>query len=295
MSGWLSGRYTQERPYKVYIVGPDERTSGQLFTGVRHHLGSLSNTSGDQLQGLGANDPEHGISNEFTVIRQPRQDSDATLRYTVINDPAPVVATGPVAKLFTDPIDAFVVTFRVDQADDFEALYRSYVDLVVKLCQRQYKPGAPQKVIVLVANRTRVFSQDQAFRADDMRALMRRTHSAYLCGNFNNSGNCASLMDTVVGEIVAVHRENHRRQMQAASSGSMSRASSDDGSSLLNYAWNGVSALQTRLFPQCVPTQWQLDDTDEQPAMSDEDRAYHSPLGMSDFTPIGQVITRQAQ
>ena len=304
MASWLLGSYTQERPYKIYLVGPDDATTGKFFIAVRHHISSLNNTSGDQLQAPGRDDPEHGITNEFTVIRQPRRAGDATLRYTVINDPSPVVATGAVARLFTDPIDAFIVTFRIDQADDFEAIYRNYMDLVISLCQRQHKPRAPQKVVVLMANRTRVFSSDQAFKSDDMRALMRRTHSAYLSGNFNNAGNCAEMMESVVAEIVAVHREHHRRQQAIAaasssSGGSFSRTSLEDSSTMLDSLWSSVAEIQRRLLPHCVASEHLYDDDDDddrRPAMSAEDRLYHAPaLSGEQFTPIGQVIGQKDQ
>lgn len=273
---WLSGAFSQSRPYRIYVVGPDDFTSRLFFNGVRTNIGALSNSSGDQIERR--NDDVEGVfTNSFTVIRQPRLPTEAVERYSLTNDPAPVVATGAVRKAFTDNIDAYVVAFRIDNADDFEILYNKYLDLVVALCTEQYSPSEPRKVIVLAANRAQVYSTVQGFHEDDMRALMRRTHAAYRYANFNNSNDCGALMDMVVSQTIAAHRD-HRLAQQATLPVGRPPGPFIDSGSLLSAMSGYLAGMQQRVFPHCAP------DLDGPTDMREEDKPYHK-LGMGREAP----------
>lgn len=205
--------YRQERPFKIYVAGPNNSTNELFFGGVRTNIYAAANKSGDRLED---EDTDYPVSNAITVFRQRRVNAEPPLRYRLVNDSFPVAGTAPPRpEMVSDNIDAYVLTFRIGSREDFDALYRHTIEHTLRLCEHQLGSGPP-KVVFVVAHRTNMYSDETGFHPGDMAALMRRSNAVYREANLNHALSCAEIMDMVVAEVFRQHYLHQRKQAAQA-------------------------------------------------------------------------------
>lgn len=274
----MSNGYVQERPYKIYVMGPDYNTCELFQRGVQCHILNLGNTRGDRVETAVRGNLV--VSNSFSVLHQRREPGDPILRYEMTLDTTPVRVD--TKGIFADNIDAYVLILRIDSADDFRELVPVQMKRVLDLCERQFT--GPQKVIFVVAHRPNMYLRAQGFSAAAMSDLLRYSHAVYRYANFNNTADCANVIDLVVKQTLDAHSKYQLRENSALGSATVSW-----GAMLAGWSRNLMEWPQ-RIFPRCDPGP---ETFDEPRPMSDEERALHCPKmsgNGSRFTPMGEVV-----
>lgn len=259
--------YRQERPFKIYVAGPNASTNSLFFGGVRTSIYAAGNKSGDRLEDEDADFP---VNNAITVFRQRRANLEPPLRFRLVDDNFPVAGTAPPRpEMVSDNIDAYVLTFRIGSREDFDALYRQTIEHTLRLCQHQLGTGPP-KVVFLVAHRANLYSNEMGFHPDDMAALMRRSNAVYREANLNHALSCAEVMDLVVGEVFRQHLLHQRKQAALARGGPPQLA--------LTQPSSGWLELLRMLLPSCAAPM--ISGYPEQQHSYDEKQASGAPAAV---------------
>ena len=191
---------TQERPYSIYIMGPNQETCRLFFETLRGFIPSLSNTNGDQIEFLGNLHDAPAISNSFTVLHRRRETNDHDVRYTITWDPAMLTMNwnGTMPH-----IDAYILVFRITERSDFTALQTRHVQRIVDLCTQ--RTATPKRVLFLVAHKPDLFCMQQGYKPNEMQALVSKSHEIFRYGNLSRGDVCADLMTRIIKQINCTH------------------------------------------------------------------------------------------